>query len=417
MDVFFVRDYIVNNEYLYPLVILLLTLVLAKSSIFLLEGILKHFHSKVRNFNKRLLSVLEGPIVLLIVLIGIELAVKQIIIQHPKLTNALVTVVIAIITHVLIRVGSLFLDVWSKGMTEKDGEAFHEEVLPLIKSVLSIVLSVIAVMLILQVWGVEVGGLLASLGIAGLILGFAFKQTLENIFGGLSLIIDNTFKKGDLVELETGEIGEILEISLRSTKLMNFDNEIIIMPNGRLANSKLLNLAQPTPTVRVKLNIGVAYGNDPDKVKEVLHDAMKNQPIILKMPKRHVRFEGYKDFAINFEVLFYISGYRKIFTAKDEVLSSIYKHLYKNGIEIPFPIRTIVPSKPGQYDQKWGKKALAASTSKAKIVKANKKAATKKVSSKTKKKTVTTKKKTVKSTKKKTQTKRPTKKKTRARKR
>ena len=85
--------------------------------------------------------------------------------------------------------------------------------------------------------------MLASLGIAGLALSLALRDTLANVFGGIALIMDKNFKVGDTVKLESGESGKVLDIGLRSTKIRTWDNEVIIMPNGLLANAKTINYA------------------------------------------------------------------------------------------------------------------------------------------------------------------------------
>lgn len=352
-DIFYLRNIVASNDILYPIVIILITIILARTTLYLLEGLLKIFHRTSMKFNQQLVSIIETPLIIIISLVGIELAVRNFLAEKSPFNNLILTISIVILTYVLMRAGSILLDFWSTRMSQTKGEEFHSEILPLTRSIVSIILTVLALVLILQVWGVEVGTLLTSLGIAGAILGLAFKQTLENIFGGISLIMDNSFKKGDYVKLEDGEIGEILEINLRSTKIRNIDSEAVIVPNGKLANSKIINLAQPTHTVRIRMPVSVAYGSDPDIVKQVLHDSLRNQPDILTMPKRMARMIGFGNSSIDFELYFYINDYEKVWDLKDKVITQVYKDLYANNIEIPFPIRTIVDAKKGQYKPKF----------------------------------------------------------------
>ncbi len=349
---FYLRDIVQGNEYAYALTVLAITLILARAVLSILEGLVKLVHKHIR-LEYKTLSVIETPVVLLIVLSGLELAVKSVLIINDLFTKSMLSIIIIILTYILIRASDILLGVWSIKMTKEKGQEFHSEILPLTRSVTTIVLIIVGVIIVLQLWGVEVGTFVTSLGIAGIVLGFALKDTLGNIFGGMSLIVDNSFKKGDLIQLESGEVGEVMEINLRSTKLKNFDSETIIVPNGQLANTKIINLAQPTPTVRVRIPVGVAYGSDPSFVRQVLHDAMGGHKDILKMPKRIVRFIGLGDYSLDFEVLFYISNYSEMYRIKDEVLEALYKSLTDNGVEIPFPIHTLIRSKQGQYDKKW----------------------------------------------------------------
>ena len=98
---------------------------------------------------------------------------------------------------------------------------------------------ILALLFIMNRWGIEIGPLLASLGIAGIAIGFAVKDSLANIFGGIQLIVDKTFKVGDKVELSDGTVGVIQDISLRSTRIRTYDNELIIIPNGKMANEAI----------------------------------------------------------------------------------------------------------------------------------------------------------------------------------
>lgn len=357
-DFFFLQRFVAGHQVLYAAVIIIITIVLARTTLFVLEGILKT-QKKSKAVDHKLLSVVETPLIITIVLVGTELAVRSVIINYEQFNQVILSIAIIILTYLLIRLGGIILDVWSRRVSRTKGEEFHSEILPLTKSVLSIVLSVLGVLLIMQVWKVEIKTIITSIGVAGVVLGFAFKQTLENIMGGISLIMDNSFRKGDLIQLDNGDIGEVLEINLRSTKIKNFDSESIIVPNGLLANTRFINLAQPTPTVRIRLPISVAYGSDPEKVKQVLHDSLRHHKDILTMPRRQARFVGFGASSIDFDLFFYINDYKMIWDIKDQVLTQLYKDLYREGIEIPFPIRTIVQAKRGQYDPQWDVKAAA----------------------------------------------------------
>lgn len=353
---FYVKDLVVQNELLHPLVILVITIILARTLLYVFEGLLKLFSKKSKTFNHKLIAVIERPAIVMIILVGAELAIEKILVEHQGFSSFIISSLIVITTYILIRIGGIILENWSAKMSQLKGNEFHSEILPLLKSITTIVLTLLGFVLVLQAWHVDIPTVLTSLGVVSVILGFAFQQTLSNVFGGISLIMDNSFRKGDLIQLEDGQIGEVLEISLRSTKIKNFDSESIFIPNGKLANDKIVNLAQPTPTVRIKIPVSVAYGSDPIHVKEVLHESLQRHPDILKMPKRIVRFVSLAESGLDFELYFFINDYKKLWDIRDEVLTQVYKDLYKYGIEIPFPIRTIVSAKSKQYNQKWKEK-------------------------------------------------------------
>jgi MscS family membrane protein len=236
------------------------------------------------------------------------------------------------------------IKLWGKKIAERTKSTFDDEVLPLIQSLSKIFVGIIVLLIVLDIWSIKIGPLLASLGIAGLAVAFAMQTSLGNIFGSISLILDKTFKVKDVIQLESGEIGQIVGIGLRSTKIKTFDNELLIVPNGMLATSKIKNLAKPNNVLRLVLPIGVAYGSDIDKVKKTLLTTLKNvKGVVHGNEKRKplVRFNKMNDFSLDFDLVFFIEDYKERFDISDEILTKAYNELNKKKIDIPFPTRTV----------------------------------------------------------------------------
>jgi small-conductance mechanosensitive channel len=333
-DLFLIRDYVLAHSALYSLVIIIITIILAQGILQVFEGILRHFSYRNKNFGEKLINVIETPVLLLTTLIGIEIAIRNIIVEHQSFSALILSAIIIIITYLLIKIGGLFLENWSTKMLHTKGEEFHLEILPLMRSLVSIILSFLGLVLILQAWQINIKTMLTSLGVVSVILGFAFQQTLNNVFGGISLIMDNTFRRGDLIELENGQIGEVIEINLRSTRLKNLDAESLIIPNAQLANSKIINLAQPTPTVRIRIPILVGHEADPSMVKKIIHGSLHSHLDIIRTPPPNVRFTGIGEKSLDFEIYFYINNYKKLWDIKDEILTHVHKDLCKHRIPL-----------------------------------------------------------------------------------
>ncbi|NQS90225.1 mechanosensitive ion channel, partial [Patescibacteria group bacterium] len=208
--------------------------------------------------------------------------------------------------------------------------------------ILNFIVFILVIIFILTIWGVNVTSLVASLGIAGFILGFALRDTFANIFGGIALIADKSFKIGDFIKLDTGEVGEIIDIGLRSTRVKSFDehNEIIV-PNNSLVMSKITNYGRPLVSLRMLIKIGVAYGSDIKKVKKVLLNCIHQVKGILKNPEPNAYFMEMADFSLNFHLIFWIENYRDRIKITDGIISLAYEQLQKEGIKIPFPTQTI----------------------------------------------------------------------------
>ncbi len=259
-----------------------------------------------------------------------------------KLTYTGVTFFVRIIMAIIIMV---LLNEWAKRFASRTKSNMDMEVLPLIQKFSDVLLWIISFILILDIWGVNIGPFVASLGIAGIAIGLAVKDSLANVFGGVSLILDKNIKVGDVILLgeatDTGESGKIMDIGLRSTKILTHDNEMKIVPNGILANSIFVNYSLPDPRIRIKIQFGVEYGTDVDKVKRVVLSEIKKINGIFKEPEPAVRFLEMADSSLNFKAYFWVKDYDERAESREAAVKSIYNALKRNKINIPFPTRTV----------------------------------------------------------------------------
>ena len=331
------------NSYINAVIILLVCIIIAKLTIVFFKRVVEKFIERSNSqVNGKIIHKLESPIIIIILLAGLLLAAREATNSLFFFENLIHSIIIFIILYMVIGVSNILVDYWLKiKHQQSQQESFHAEIVPLIKSLAKILFFFIAIALVLQLWGVQVGGIVASFGVIGVILGFAFQDSMKNIFGGIALTSDNSFEKHQVIRLDSGEIGEVVEINLRSTKIKTFDNDYLIVPNGMLANSKIANLAQPTATIRVLVPVSVAYGSDVEHVKKTLLNTLKGEKSVLKFPKRTVRFMKMADYSLDFDFLFYISDYRERYFMIDRITTKVYDALNTEGIEIPFPTRSI----------------------------------------------------------------------------
>ncbi|MEK6809500.1 MAG: mechanosensitive ion channel family protein, partial [Nanoarchaeota archaeon] len=156
-----------------------------------------------------------------------------------------------------------------------------------------------------------------------------------------SLLLDKSYQVGDKIQLESGEVGIIHDIGLRSTKLVNFDNEVIYIPNGYLANSRVLNYARPDPKVRTHVVFGVDYGSNVNKVRKTVMDVLTNIDGVLANPAPSIQFIEMGDFALKFKAHFWVGNWNEAYSKKLEATEKIYDALRKAKIGIPFPTQTV----------------------------------------------------------------------------
>ncbi|MGL4393692.1 MAG: mechanosensitive ion channel family protein [Brevinema sp.] len=209
----------------------------------------------------------------------------------------------------------------------------NKNVLTVLHRTVGVVWFLTFITVLLGLWGVQLGPILAGLGIAGIVVGLALQDTLSHIVGGVSLMLDDTYSEGDYVKLENAVEGIIVQIGYRSTKLKTFDEEIINIPNGVLSRMTITNLSQPYKRVRVtKFYQTVATDATPELVKDLLVQAVKSVPTILNYPEPYVFFMEPKGSMYVFRVNFFVSSYTVRLSQSDLVQQEIVRLFALNNI-------------------------------------------------------------------------------------
>ncbi len=205
---------------------------------------------------------------------------------------------------------------------------------PFILSMVDVVLKVLIAISAIQQAGVEVTSFVAILGAASFAIGLAFEGALSNFAGGVLLLTLRMFKVGDFVEV-AGHSGRVEAINIFNTTLITVDNKTIIIPNGDLSNSSIINYSTKG-TRRLDLEFGVGYEQDIDKVKRVLFDVLNKNKLILNDPEPTVVVSGHGDSAVFITSRTWVlsSDYRDL---KFELLEEVKKRFDKEEISIPYP--------------------------------------------------------------------------------
>lgn len=190
-------------------------------------------------------------------------------------------------------------------------------------------------------FGLPVTAIFASAGVVGVAVALAARETLANFFGGVSVLLDRPFRTGDYIVLDSGERGEVMEIGLRSTRLLTRDEILICVPNSVITNVKVVNESAPIPRFRVRIKIGVAYGTDIDRVEEVLIDVAKGNDLVAMEPEPRVRFRAFGDSSLDFELLCWAKRPHDKGMLIHSLNGEIYRAFNDEGIVIPFPQRDI----------------------------------------------------------------------------
>jgi small-conductance mechanosensitive channel len=186
--------------------------------------------------------------------------------------------------------------------------------------------------------------LLAGVGVMGLVIAFAAQDALSNFFSGIALLLDRPFSEGDHITLPTGELCRVDKIGIRSTRLYDtFANDYIVLPNNKLVNDKVVNLTEPDRRTVTSVVVGVAYGSDVAKVERIMLEAARAQSnIVLEGGKEPVvRFTNFGESALEFKVFVWVDDFMNKWRVAHDIRKEINKRFSEEGIDIPFPQRTI----------------------------------------------------------------------------
>jgi small-conductance mechanosensitive channel len=202
-------------------------------------------------------------------------------------------------------------------------------------------------LIVLQTLGVSVAPLLGALGVGGLAVALALQDTLSNLFAGLHVLASKKVVPGDFVALDSGEEGYVVDINWRNTSLRHIQNNVILVPNARLASAVVTNYYKPWPEMSVLVPVGVGFGCKLAEVErvtlEVARQTLAEVEGAVKDFEPVMRYNGFGEFSVNFNVILRVSEPTAKYILTHEFVKRLHERYEQEGIEIPFPVRTIVP--------------------------------------------------------------------------
>ena len=228
---------------------------------------------------------------------------------------------------------------------ERFGKELSHEISSFLLKSLKVFIAILGIVAILQEWGINVSALIASLGIGGLAVALAAKDTIANLFGGVSILLDKVYKIGDWVKIDGKVEGIVEDLGIRTTKIRSFDKSLITVPNSYIANSSVENFSRRNIR-RIKLTIGVVYStpkNAMQRIVEEIRQMLKNHPGIDKNQIIMVHFDEFGDSSLNIFVYCYAntSNWGEWLAIKEDVMLKIMEIVEKNGSSFAFPSRSI----------------------------------------------------------------------------
>lgn len=296
------------------------------------------------DIDDRLIALFRWPLTLAVILFACYQGMVQAFPAHDTLHHyahhLLATFVILVWMVASLSASQIILE-FLANRTEQTN-LVQKRTLPLFQIVTKSVIVIGAVYWLIIVWEQNVTGWFASAGIAGIALGFAAKDTLANLFAGISIIVDAPFKLGDFIVLEDGDRGRVTDIGIRSTRLVTLDNIEIIIPNAIIGNSRVVNQSGgPAVHSRLRIPIAVAYGSDLENARRILEEVAAQEPLVLDEPQPRIRIKALGESSVNFEMLVWVALPELREPAVDRLLTEVYNAFRANAVEIPYPKRDL----------------------------------------------------------------------------
>lgn len=293
-----------------------------------------------------LIDSVEEPLALLVITIGLSIAFTTITFPESmrNLPGGIVkALVILDIMWVMLRIIDIIMEKYLKPMTKKSKTDLDEQIFPIVRKGMKIAVIVIGLLIILDTFGVDVTALIAGLGIGGLALALASKDTVENMFGALAILLDKPFKIRDRVVLD-GVTGDVMEVGFRSTRIKTLDNTELYLPNSTVVTSNIENISRPNKQLAVSFTLGVTYDTPLSKIREGIEIVRKilaeTEGVSTKYEPKAL-FREFGSSSLNIWVKYWVENYRDRLTVMDAVNQKIMEDFEKAKLEFAYPTQTI----------------------------------------------------------------------------
>jgi len=319
---------------------------------FVLNRILHYWTRKLRNgWGEYLFALLESLPIPLLLLSSLYIGLESVPLptHYERIGSKLILgLVLVVIAYFPAKILILAL----RRMSQKNPSL--ERVTQPTSFLIRTIFAVLAIIIFLENLGISLTAVWTTLGVGSVAVALALSETLSNFFSGLYLLADRPVGPGDYIKLDTNQEGYVLRIGWRSTTLLTLGENYVVIPNSTLAKAVITNFSMPQLRMGYSLQVNVAYGTDPGRVEKVLlevaQEAIQDHTAgLLSDPAPSVRFiPGFGDSAMSFSLNVQLARFEDQYVVQSDLRKRIVKKFQQEGIDIPFPTRTLVIDQPGK---------------------------------------------------------------------
>jgi small-conductance mechanosensitive channel len=235
-----------------------------------------------------------------------------------------------------------FASAWYLDHSDDKNHKLPESMVTLLRRLSQITLIFIASAILLGYFGVNILAVSAALGLGGFAIALAAKDSITNVISGFVLMFTQPFQIGDRIDVPAVDTwGDVVEIGMRSTKVITRDNRLVIIPNSAVVDNYVVNYSQPDPTYRLQTDIGIGSGENIADVVRILHDSVRQVEGVLADKNVDILFTGFGDSSNTFRVRWWVASYADKRRVTHSVCTAIQEAADKEGIDMPYTTFTL----------------------------------------------------------------------------
>ena len=205
-----------------------------------------------------------------------------------------------------------------------------------------VLLLLVGLSILLSHFGLSVTAFAVALALGGLAVSLAARDTVADAIAGFIILVDRPFRMGDRIEIQgEGTWGDVVEIGLRTTRILTRDNRLVIVPNSLIGQNQVINYSYPDPRYRIETTVSIAYGSDIEVAERLIIDAVRQVPGVLAEDEIEVLYDKMGDWAMTLCVRWWIESYVNARRIHDQAHRALQKALDAAGIEMPYPTQTL----------------------------------------------------------------------------
>jgi small-conductance mechanosensitive channel len=292
-------------------------------------------------YDEELVKVIRPQINIIFIVIGFQIGIIRlpfIDVFIKQWINQLSTAIYVVVATVISwRLLDLVVEWYQNEIEPERDPRQADTILLLLHRFARILLIFISLIMLLSLYNVNVNALIAALGVGGLAISLAAQDTLSNVISGVMIMLDQPFRVGDRIEIQgLGTWGDVVDIGLRSTRIRTRDNRLVIIPNNSISTDQIVNYTYPDPQYRIQIEIGIRYGQDIEKVRQIIIESVSKVDGVLQNKPVDALYVNMGESSMTFRIRWWIESYVDTRRMFDRVNSALQIALDEAGVEMPF---------------------------------------------------------------------------------